>query len=156
MAFRLRLPRRTAHSASMAPEAPTFPPRVLLVMPEQWPRALLRAALREAGYDALGAPGLSAAARYRPSVTGRGPVRLVIVDQSALREAESARLDALMRRHPDAAPVLLGRATSSSPPVQRGHPNWRAVIRRPASIEEIVARVGELLPLPPGGGRPLD
>src|SRR3954470_19927901 len=57
---------------------PPLPPRVLLVMPDQWPRALLRAALRDAGYDAVGAPGLSAALRYRPAVADRGPVRLVV------------------------------------------------------------------------------
>ena len=31
--------------------SPTLPPRILLVMPAQWPRALLRASLREVGYD---------------------------------------------------------------------------------------------------------
>lgn len=30
-------------------------PRVLILQPDHWPRALLRAELREAGYDAVGA-----------------------------------------------------------------------------------------------------
>jgi len=30
------------------------PPRILVVSGEQWPRALLRAQLDEAGYDAIG------------------------------------------------------------------------------------------------------
>lgn len=53
-------------------------------MPEHWPRALLRAALREAGYDAVGAPGLSGALRYRAAAPDRGPVRLVVIDRDAL------------------------------------------------------------------------
>jgi Response regulators consisting of a CheY-like receiver domain and a winged-helix DNA-binding domain len=68
----------------MAPLAPAQPPRVLLVMPEQWPRALLRAELRERGYDALGAPGVAAALAYPVSAPARGPVRLILIDQAAL------------------------------------------------------------------------
>jgi hypothetical protein len=33
---------------------------------------------------------------------------------------------------------------------------WRQIIRRPASIADLVAAVQELLPLPPGSGRPID
>jgi hypothetical protein len=139
----------------MPPNLPTFPPRVLLVMPDQWPRALLRAALREAGYDALGAPGLSGALRYRPITADRGPVGVVVVDQAALgSEGETPQLDALLRRHPGAMPVLLARATMPEPPTDQ--PGWRMVIRRPASIADIVTTVARLLPLPPGAGRPLD
>jgi hypothetical protein len=139
----------------MAPDVAAFPPRVLLVMPDQWPRALLRAALREAGYDALGAPGLSGALRYRPSVPDRGPVGLAVVDQAALgAEGATAQLDALLRRHPGAMPVLLARATMPEPSTEQ--PRWRTVIRRPASIAEIVATVAGLLPLSPDAGRPLD
>jgi hypothetical protein len=121
-------------------------------MPEQWPRALLRAALRDAGYDALGAPGLSAALRYRPDVADRGPVRLVVLDQETLSDAaEPEQLAQLLRRHGDPAIVLLARATRATPPG-----NWRRVIQRPASIAEIVAAVEQLLPLPPASVHPLD
>src|SRR4051794_21364037 len=90
--------------------APT-PPRVLLVMPEQWPRALLRAALREVGYDALGAPGLGGALRYRAEVPGRGPVRVVLVDQGVLQGDEAfPLLTTLLHRHGDPTPILLARA----------------------------------------------
>lgn len=121
-------------------------------MPEQWPRALLRAALRDAGYDALGAPGLAAALRYRPVVADRGPVRLVVVDQGALGDAaEAERLAQLLHRHADPMVVLLARATRTPPPG-----NWRRVIQRPASIAEVVAAVEQLLPLPPASAHPLD
>src|SRR3954471_623462 len=94
-----------------AQASPPPPPRVLLVMPEQWPRALLRAALREAGYDALGAPGLAGGRRYLADVPGRGAVRLVLVDQAVLHGEEAfPLLTALLHRHPEAAAVLLARA----------------------------------------------
>ena len=133
-------------------------PRVLLVIPEQWPRALLRAALREAGYDALGAPSLAAARRYPVQLRDRGPVRLILVDQAGLTDEESATLlDALLRRHGYPAAVLLARAMPAQPlPAAAGSTPWRQVIRRPASIADLVAGVQELLPLSPGSGRPIE
>ena len=44
----------------------TPPPRILVVSAEHWPRALLRAQLDEAGYDAIGAGTLSRALRHPP------------------------------------------------------------------------------------------
>ncbi len=134
------------------------PPRVLLIMPDQWPRALLRAALREAGYDALGAPGLAAALQYRAEAPGRGPVRLVVVDQPALADDDAAALlGELGRRHGDPGLVLLARAGDAQPvPGAAAVPAWRRVLRRPTSIADLVAAVQTLLPLPPGSARPLD
>jgi DNA-binding response OmpR family regulator len=123
-------------------------------MPDQWPRALLRAALREEGYDALGAPGLAAGLRYRPEAPGRGSVRIVLVDQAALAaDGAPELLKALARRHADATMVLLARADAPASGVEA--PAWRRVLRRPISIAEIVAAVQDLLPLPPGTARPL-
>ena len=133
------------------------PPRVLLVMADQWPRALLRAALREVGYDALGAPGLPGALHYGAQAEGRGAVRLVLVDQAALAEDSAALLAALVRRFERPALVLLARAipvqgvSDAAPAAQ-----WARVIRRPVSIEGIVTAVREILPLPPASIRPLD
>jgi hypothetical protein len=134
------------------------PPRVLLVMPEQWPRALLRAALREAGYDALGTPSLAAAFRYRTQSPDRGLIRLILIDQAVLEDEESATiLDALLRRHGYPAAVLLARAMPAHPlPAPAVSAPWRRVIRRPASIADLVAAVQALLPLPPGSGRPIE
>ena len=127
-------------------------------MPEQWPRALLRAALREVGYDALGAPGLGAALRYRAEVPGRGAVRLVLVDQAVLQNDEAfPLLTALLHRHEDSAAVLLARAAPMPRPPDKAEPvPWARVIRRPVSIDGIVAAVRDLLPLPPGSSRPID
>ncbi len=132
------------------------PPRVLLVMPDQWPRALLRAALREAGYDAVGAPSLPAALRYPAQVSDRGPLRLVLVDQAVLDDEGAATLlAALLRRHQDPVPLLLARATRPSPPPPPGAA-WRHVISRPASLGDLVAAVQAALPLPRGRAGPLD
>jgi DNA-binding response OmpR family regulator len=127
-------------------------------MPEQWPRALLRAALREAGYDAVGATDLAAALRYGSESRGRGPVQAVLLDQAVLEDEESATLlNALLRRHQDPAPMLLARAMPASPlPGATAPPQWRRVIRRPASIADLVAAVQGLLPLPPESARPVD
>ena len=134
------------------------PPRVLLVIPEQWPRALLRAALREVGYDALGAPGLAGALRYRAEMPGRGALRLVLVDQAVLQGDEAfPLLTTLLHRHEDPAAILLARAAPMARLPENAEPaRWARVIRRPVSIEGIVAAVRELLPLPPGSSRPID
>jgi hypothetical protein len=127
-------------------------------MPEQWPRALLRAALRDVGYDALGAPGLAGALRYRAQAPARGPVRLVLVDQAVLQGDEGlSLLIALLRRHEDPVTILLARAMSTPgvPPAAVAAP-WTRVIRRPVSIDAIVAAVRDLLPLPPALSRPVD
>ena len=139
-------------------EATPPPPRVLLVMPDQWPRALLRAALREVGYDALGAPGLAGALRYRAEVPGRGAVRLVLVDQAVLQGDEAfPLLTTLLHRHEDPAAILLARAAPMPRLPDKAEPApWARVVRRPVSIEGIVAAVRELLPLPPGSSRPID
>jgi hypothetical protein len=127
-------------------------------MPEQWPRALLRAALREVGYDALGAPGLGGALRYRAKVPGRGPVRLVLVDQAVLQGDEALPLlTTLLHRHEEPAAILLARAAPMARLPEKAEPvPWARVVRRPVSIEGIVAAARELLPLPPGSSRPID
>ena len=137
---------------------PFVVPRILLVMPEQWPRALLRAALREAGYDAVGAPGLPAALRYRTVVPERGPVRLVVLDQAALRGAEAGReLATLSSRHGHPDLMLLARGGSTvALPTLTPEIGWRRIVRRPASIAQLVDAVRTILPLPPESARPVD
>jgi len=138
-------------------DAPTgLPPRVLLIMPEQWPRALLRAALREAGYDALGAPGLDGALRYRARMEGRGPVRLIVMDQAVVHGAQAAeRLEALRRRHDDPPLVLLASAIAPAATRPDAPSGAVRVLRRPASIADLVAAVQSALPLH-GPATPLD
>jgi DNA-binding response OmpR family regulator len=120
-------------------------------MPEQWPRALLRAALREAGYDAVGTRTLSTAMRVRPTEPDRGPVRLVVVDQGALSESSAKDLEELLARLGAPETILLARATVNAP-----EGRWRRVLRRPFSVEEIVNAVQALLPLPQEARYPID
>ena len=117
-----------------------LPPRVLIVMPDQWPRALLRAALRESGYDAVGTRNLDTALRVRPEEPGRGSIRLVIVDQSAASARE--QLAKLLSLHGKPRTILLARPTLAAPDGP-----WERVIKRPASIDDIVAVVQEAVPL---------
>jgi hypothetical protein len=140
-----------AFSATVNPPS-RMPPRVLLVMPDRWPRALLRAALCNVGYDAVGASNLGRALRVRAAEPDRGPVRLVIVDQSALPDAGDAeQLARLLARHGAPATMLLARVTVV-PPVG----NWLRVLRRPVSVADIVTATAAMLPLPVADRRPLD
>ena len=128
----------------------SLPPRVLIVMPDQWPRALLRAALRERGYDAVGTRNLDSALRIRPDEIERGPVRLIIVDQPALT-GDATELTPLLERHRAPATILLARATQ---PVPIG--GWQKILRRPLSIEDIVTASEALMPLDATDRKPID
>jgi hypothetical protein len=121
-------------------------------MAEQWPRALLRAALREAGYDASGTLTLEGAL-YQSSAPdpGRGPVRLVLVDQQALAEDEWRRLKDLQVRAPEASLLLLAPSTRS---ILEGP--WATIVQRPTSIAELVGVIERLVPLPPELRHPLE
>jgi hypothetical protein len=125
-------------------------PRVLLVMSDQWPRALLRGALRECGYDAVGTRTLAGAARLTVPDRSRGPVGLVVLAQETLTSAEQGDLDRL-RMATSAPIVLLAPATRR---VETGP--WTRVIKRPVSIGTLVAAVESLVPLPVGARRPAD
>jgi DNA-binding response OmpR family regulator len=133
----------------MTPTA--LPPRILLVMPAQWPRALLRAALREEGYDASGTRAMTGALYQAAPDPARGPVRLVLLDQDALGETAVGLIDDLRSRISDAPMVLLAPATRR---VQEGP--WTRVIRRPISIAALVQAIESLAPLPPGARHPID
>jgi DNA-binding NtrC family response regulator len=128
----------------------SYNPRVLIVMPEQWPRVLLRAALREAGYDAVGTRNLDTALRVRPDEPDRGPIRLVIVDQSAASGAEE-QLPQLLSLHGMPPAILLARPTLAVP-----EGPWQRVLKRPVSVDEMVTAVRESLPLPSELRHPID
>ena len=127
-------------------------------MPDQWPRALLRAALREIGYDAVGAPSLAAALHFPAEVPDRGPVRLILVDQAALPDEPAATtLTLLLERHGEPPAVLLARAMPATAlPPSNTPVAWRLVLRRPASVGDLIAAVEAVIPLPPGSRRPVD
>jgi hypothetical protein len=125
------------------PGLPPSAPRILIVMADQWPRALLRAALRETGYDAIGTRTLSGALAHPARAVGRGPVRAIVVDWSAVDTEADARgsLRELRERHGAVPTVLLASAVRADPPG-----DWVRVIRRPFSIEEVVRVVTEIVP----------
>jgi hypothetical protein len=85
-------------------------------------------------------------------------VRLVLVDQAVLKgDGAFPLLTTLLHRHGDPAAILLTRAATMPEPAAQADPApWARVIRRPVSIEGIVAAVWDLLPLPPASSRPID
>ena len=134
---------------SESPPAP--PPRVMIVMPEQWTRALLRAALREEGYDAIGSRGVREAFRVRPADPTRGPVRLLVIDQDALSHAPATLVPALLGRFEKPRTVLIRRVTRAAPAGR-----WDRVLPRPVSVEDVVSAARHVLPLPRGARHPVD
>ena len=123
-------------------------PRVLVVMRDQWRRAVLRASLREVGYDAVGTRDGVEALHVAPEVPDRGPIGLIIADQNSVTEKVMV---ALHERYPEVPIVLLARATLEP---LRGE--WRRVLRRPFSVADVVSAAAELLPLASSLRRPLD
>ena len=118
-------------------------------MPDQWPRALLRAALRELGYDASGTRSLKMALYQAAPEEDRGPVRLVVVDQDALAQEDGQAEE--LRRITGAPIVLLGRLVRAVP-----EGPWARVVRRPVSIGSLVQVIEAVLPLSPEARRPVD
>ena len=112
-------------------------------MADQWPRAQLRAVLREAGYDALGASDLDEALTYPAVEHSRGPVRLVVLDQAVVQDGGEAAVLGLLRQHDEPATLLLGSVLARPP-----NGPWSQVLQRPASIADIMQAVRALLELP--------
>jgi hypothetical protein len=119
-------------------------------MPDQWRRALLRAALREVGYDAVGARNMEEAGRYRAIESGRGNVQLVVAQDEALGSG-SDELSAILASHHSPPVVLLTRATHETPAGA-----WSRVLRMPFSVEDVVEAVRSTLPLSEAHRHPLD
>lgn len=128
-----------------------LPPRVLVVISDQWPRAHLRSALREAGYDAVGTRDLENALHIAPVAAGRGPVRLVVVDQHVLHAGADALLHDVRECFAGPRFLLVASAASTYPAGE-----WDRIVTRPLSVADIVSAVQALLPLPAELRRPVD
>lgn len=138
------------------PAARLVAPRIIIVMMEQWPRANLRAALREVGYDAIGTRTLAGALAFPPRSPGRGPVAAILVDASSVGPAlqdtpADDPVGALTRRY-GPVPLLLLASTVRADPVGP----WARVLRRPFSIQDVADALSALVPLPPELRRPID
>lgn len=117
-------------------------PRIVIVSDDQWLRAGLRGELRERGYDAIGARDLGEALLASRPEPGRGPVRLVLVDQASLgTELESEAVHKLHRSTWRARLVLIapGNRKEAEGP-------WTDVLRRPITVGEIADYVARMLP----------
>lgn len=149
-------PSDTGHAPG-TPAAHQVPPRILIVMKDQWPRANLRAALREVGYDAIGTRTLSGALAFPPHAPGRGAVGAILIDASAMEgpnAQDGSRPDPvapLLARYGSVPLLLLGSAVRSDPPGA-----WTRVIRRPFSIQDVVDAVSAVVPLGEEMRRPID
>lgn len=123
-------------------------PRIIIVMHDQWRRALLRAALREVGYDAIGTRALREALLVRPTASDRGSVSAIVLDQADL---DANAVSPLRARHGMPPVVLLARATVAEPEGE-----WARVLRRPFSVEDVVGTIEALVPLPDAARHALD
>jgi hypothetical protein len=122
---------------------------VLLIVGDQWDRSFIRAALREVGYDAIGARNSAEARRYRSIEPGRGAVGLIVADHEAAADRDA--LNDVVASH-RAPPVILVAQGTRAPPSG----SWSRVIRRPLSVADVVAAVESALPLAADARRPLD
>ncbi len=105
---------------------------VWIVDAEQWPRALLRAALIERGYDAVGYLNATDALQ---TIRSRFP-DLIVVELRGVSREDVAQLFQI------GVPVL---GIASRPePDWVGDFSWAAFLRRPVSIGEIAERVVEV------------
>ena len=117
-------------------------------MPDQWTRVLLRAAMREVGYDAVGTRTLQSGMRIRVSEPDRAPITLIVIDHAAVTDLDSVK--SLLDRH-HAPAILIARRTSATPAGP-----WQRVVYRPISVEEIVRVVEDISPLPADLQHPVD
>jgi DNA-binding response OmpR family regulator len=112
---------------------------VLVVDPDHWPRAYLRAELLERGFDADGYATVRDAVRALALSRARRPA-LIVVDLSG--QAGDERLVSALFR-PGAPVVAIVGAAAASDLHTRAHP-WAAVLRRPVTIGAIADAVERL------------
>jgi hypothetical protein len=129
---------------------PGFRPLVLIIMGDQWPRALLRAELLETGYEAVGARSLEEGLQRIGAPPERGAVRVVVVDWDSAADIEAEGRD-LAELGIGVQRVLVAKGGATLPPG-----DWSRVLRRPVSIGDIVDVVRSLVPVTVTGSGTID
>lgn len=115
--------------------------RVLLVMPEQWPRALLRAELIERGCDAVGVETLDAALLCAPDDPERGPVGVLLIDQNALDEPSGRLVELIASRLGHPKRLLL-----TTPSLEEPMGAWDEIIKRPVHVGDLATVIQHWAP----------
>jgi hypothetical protein len=113
---------------------------IVLVVPQHWERALLRAELIQRGHDVAALRGLGDLLFFHPTQAGHGPISVVLVDSRALAGRRRQMLPVLRARNPRARFVLLAGAME-----RIAHDSATVVLRRPVSIGQVATKVGELV-----------
>jgi hypothetical protein len=126
------------------------PPRILVVSPEHWPRVHIRTALRERGYDAIGAADAPDALAVPHVERDRGPIAAIILEAAAVQSFPTTTSRLLDRYH-DVPTILIASAVHERPPGR-----WTRLLRRPVEVGEVVATIEDLIPLPPEDRHPID
>lgn len=80
---------------------------VILVVPRQWERALIRAELLERGHDVVALRGLGDLLTFHAAAAGHAPIGVVLVDGRALTGRGHGLLSVVRGRKPDVAFLLL-------------------------------------------------
>jgi len=120
---------------------------VVLVMPQQWERAILRAELIERGHDVVGMRHLGDLLAFHAAEAGHAPIGVVLVDRTAFAGRHHRLLSILRRRHRCAPFVLLARAMTEVADCP-----WNAVLVRPLSVAQLADKIAALLALAPSAG----
>ena len=114
-------------------------PVVWIISAEQWPRALLRAELIEAGFDACGYLNITEALRELEHLPQQRP-RAIVLD---LTELEFTRPQLAALGGENIPTVTLGGASELSD-ARLGEFAWAGIFRRPFMLREVVALIVRL------------
>ena len=143
--FRVLLPTCPAGAPAPAPSSPEESPRsatLLLAEDEDAVRKVTERLLREAGYEVLSAPGLSAALQ-RARAHG-GPLDALISDL-VMPGGSGVELAAALREERPGLPVLFVSGYTAGELERIGAPRDARLLRKPFSREELLAALEDVL-----------
>jgi hypothetical protein len=112
---------------------------IVLVVPQHWERALLRAELIERGQDVAALRGMGDLLFFHPAQAGHAPIAVILVDRKALAGRRRKLLPVVRARNPAARFVLLAGGMDTIK-----DDGATVVLRRPLSIGQVATKLGEL------------